>query len=81
MKKSCTLHPALRPNRSDTIVTLLVVYARGTVEDPGQGHLTDLIDAAGEVRTFGIATESAAIAAWSVGLLAASPRGRERRTC
>ena len=60
--------PALRPNRSDTIVTLLVVYARGTVEDPGQGHLTDLIDAATEVRTFGIDTESATIAAWSVGL-------------
>lgn len=60
--------PALRPNPSDTIVTILVVYARGTVEDPGQGQLTDLIDAATEVRTFGIDAEEATIAAWSVGL-------------
>lgn len=60
--------PALLPNRSDTVVTLIVVYARGTVEDPGHGHLTDLVDAASEVRTFGIDTDGAAIAAWSVGL-------------
>lgn len=60
--------PALHPNRSDTVVTLLVVYARDTVEDPGQGHLNDLVDSATEVRTFGIDTASATIAAWSVGL-------------
>ena len=60
--------PALRPNRSDSVVTLLVVYARGTVEDPGQGHLTELIDAATEVRTFGIDSDGPTIAAWSVGL-------------
>lgn len=60
--------PALRPNRFDAISTLLVVYARGTVEDPGHGHLTDLLDSAVEVRTFGIDTDGATIAAWSVGL-------------
>ncbi len=60
--------PALRPNRSDTISTVLVVYARGTVEDPGHGQLTDLLDAATEVRAFGIDTDGATVAAWSVGL-------------
>ncbi|WP_028046017.1 DEAD/DEAH box helicase [Cellulomonas sp. URHE0023] len=59
---------ALRPNRSDAVVTLLVVYARGTVEDPDGGHLADLLDAATEVRPFGIDVDSATIAAWSVGL-------------
>ncbi|WP_028051218.1 DEAD/DEAH box helicase [Cellulomonas sp. URHD0024] len=60
--------PVLHPNPSDTISTVLLVFARGTVEDPGQGHLTDLLDAATEVRTFGIDAEGATIAAWSVGL-------------
>ena len=60
--------PALRPNRSDTVTTLLLVYARGTVEDPAHGHLADLVATATESRTFTPDFDDAVVAAWSVGL-------------
>ncbi|MET0787681.1 MAG: helicase-related protein [Cellulomonas sp.] len=65
------MSPILRPTQADRLPAAIVVYARGTVEDPaegtGEGHLDDLVEIATEVRTFDVGTPGGALAAWFVG--------------
>jgi superfamily II DNA or RNA helicase len=65
------LSAILRPTQADRLPAAVVVYARGTVEDPelgaGEGHLEQLVDVATEVRAFEVSSSGAAIAGWFVG--------------
>jgi len=65
------MSPILRPTQADRLPATVVVYARGTLEDPaegtGEGHLDDLVEVATEARTFDVSTSGASIAAWFVG--------------
>lgn len=65
------MSPILHPTQATRLPAGIVVYARGTIEDPargtGEGHLEELVEVATEVRTFDVGSSGAAIAAWFVG--------------